>query len=141
MFESIRLSGSITGPARIITQPTVLPSSPNLTLPKGQAVTLSTYHTHRDPNVWGPNAAAFQHDRFLHADPPVGSSRYLAWGLKGPHACPGQWFGQAVIQILIKELLERYEFRQDREVLDDDKFIYKGGSVVRKEVGVMVVRR
>ena len=141
MFESVRLSGSITGPARIISRPTVLPSSPNLTLPKGQAVTLSTYHTHRDPTVWGPVAAVYQYDRFVNGDPPIGSKKYLAWGLQGPHSCPGQWFAQAAIQIMVKELLVRYSFEQDTVMKDDEKFIYKGGSVVRKEAGVKVVKR
>lgn len=42
----------------------------------------------------------------------------------------------------MKELLEKYEFKQDGVIEgDDEKYIYHAGTVARKEVGGVVSRR
>ncbi|KAF8540450.1 cytochrome P450 [Trichophaea hybrida] len=141
MFESIRLCGPITGPARIIASPTTLSSDPKLHLPKGQAATLSSFYTHRDPEMWGANAACYKYDRFVEGDPPIGMPEYIPWGLKGPHTCPGRWFAMTTIQVMTKELLVAYDFVQDFVVKEEEKYIYSAGNVKRLEVGVEVTRR
>ncbi|KAG8533893.1 uncharacterized protein KY384_001634 [Bacidia gigantensis] len=140
-FESIRLSGPTTGPARICTENVQLRSDPSLTLPKGQAATLSSYYTHRQNSTWGDDADRYKHTRFMEADPPVGEPRFVTWGLKGPHACPGRWFAVQTIQIMVKVLLETYEFKQEKVLRDEEKYLYKGGMVERAKVGVEVKRR
>lgn len=55
--------------------------------------------------------------------------------------CPGRWFGMAVIQIMVKTLLDTYEFKQDRVLLDDEKYVYSGGFASRTQVGVTVRKR
>jgi len=62
MFESIRLCGPITGPARIVTEAYPLPSEPSMSIPKGQVLTLSSYHAHRQESAWGPDAATLTHN-------------------------------------------------------------------------------
>ena len=74
-------------------------------------------------------------------NPPIGTTKFLAWGLKGPHCCPGRWFGQATIQLMTKAILEEYIFEQDSVIPDNDKYIYSAGSVVRKQEGILVRRR
>jgi len=75
-------------------------------------------------------------------DPDIGSTKWITWGLKGPHTCPGRWFAQEAICVLVKALLEEYEFVQDGTVeTDGEKYVYHAGVVTRKEVGGRVVRR
>lgn len=141
MFESVRLSGSITGPARLVIEEIALASDPSYKIPSGQVATLSSYYTHRQKPVWGDDAALYNYRRFAKNDPPVGSVKYITWGLAGPHMCPGRWFAQSVIQIMTKNVLERFKFVPDRVLPDDEKYKYTGGSVLRTEVGVTVTKR
>ena len=145
MIESIRLCGSITGPARLITAAQInLASDPSLHLSKGDIATLSTYYTHRSLTAWGPDAASYKADRFIDSDPPIGSPRFISRGLKGPHMCPGRCFGMAMIQLMVKSLLTTYRFERVLEQGDggseDDKYIYSAGSVSRKDFAVTVYR-
>lgn len=66
MFESIRLCGTITGPARIVAakHPLPLTSNPAMHLPPSQIATLSSWYTHRQEFNY-PNATEYQHDRFV----------------------------------------------------------------------------
>lgn len=67
--------------------------------------------------------------------------KWASWDLKGPHTCPGRWFTQEAICVLVKALLDEYDFAPDRVVHDDDKYIYHAGVVTRKKVPVVVKRR
>lgn len=138
MFESIRLSGPITGPARIILEDMHLPSQPSLRIPKGKVATLSAYTIHRDPEVWGSDAAAYRPTRFMTKAPPIGEPEFVTWGLEGPHTCPGRWFAQATIQIMTKTVLERYVFKPERRLADSQKYVYTAGNVGRVPVGMTV---
>jgi cytochrome P450 len=143
MFESIRLCGTITGPARIVAakHPLPLASNPAMHLPPGQIATLSSWYTHRQSFNYA-NATEYQYDRFVKQDPDIGSTSWITWGLKGPHTCPGRWFTQEAICILVKALLEEYTFDQEKLIeSDDEKYIYHAGVVTRKEVGGKVSRR
>ena len=141
MFESIRLCGPITGPARICVTDISLPSDPSLRLPKNEVATLSAYYTHRQPSAWGPSASTYNAERFAKADPPIGEPNFVTWGLKGPHTCPGRWFAQAMIQIMVKVLLEQYEFEAEKLLGDEEKYFYIAGNVERTKVGIKVSKR
>jgi peroxidase len=141
MFESIRLSGPITGPARILLSSVPLASDPSLTLPKGKVATLSAYYTHRQASNWGATAASYDSSRFIQQDPPIGEPSFVTWGLKGPHSCPGRWFAQEAICLMVKSVLEGYEFRMERVVKEEEKYVYTAGNVGRTAVGGTVVRR
>lgn len=138
MFESIRLSGPITGPARIVTEDVHLPSQPSLRIPKGAVATLTAYTTHRDTEVWGSDAAVYQPTRFMVKPPPIGEPEFVAWGLKGPHTCPGRWFAQSTIQIMTKTVLETYAFEPKKRLADSQKYVYAAGSVDWVPVGMTV---
>jgi peroxidase len=141
MFESIRLSGPITGPARICLEDVILPSSSpsdRQMLPKSQVATLSAYHTNRSPSVYGDDAAKWDPTRFLKSDPEIGSVKFITWGLKGPHMCPGRWFAQECLLVMTRCLLGKYDIVPDSVMSDDEKYTYSAGSVTRKDVGVTV---
>jgi cytochrome P450 len=140
VFESIRLCGPVTGPARVVCENYTLPSERTLKVPKKQVVTLSSYYTHRQADVWGQDAARYVPDRFAKEDPPIGSERYITWGLQTPHLCPGLWFGLQVIEILVFRLFATYSIVPDKIVADTEKYKYSAGNVVWKDVGVTVKR-
>lgn len=142
-LESLRLSMSITGPARKIVSSTPLASDPRHMIPAGQVATLSGYHIHRQAWAWGPSAASYDPRRFLHSDPPIGDIKYVTWGLGGPHICPGRWFGLMAIQIMVRGVLTRYRFDLGgQEPLPDDKrYTYSSGSVKRAPMVVRVEKR
>ncbi|KAI1339407.1 heme peroxidase [Xylariaceae sp. FL0016] len=141
MFESIRLCGPCTGPARIINEDVHLLSQPSLRIPKGSVATLSAYATHRDPSFWGEDAAVYRRDRFACMAPPIGEPAFVSWGLKGPHTCPGRWFAQMLIQIMTKTTLEAYEFKPETRLSEEDKYVYTAGNVGRKAVAMTVTTR
>jgi peroxidase len=138
MFESIRLCGPVTGPARVVTEDYTLPSEPGMIIPKRQVITLSSYYAHRQESTWGKSAKNYDSKRFIKEDPPIGSSRYVSWGLKTPHICPGRWFAWEMIQILTLELFRRYSIVGNQVVKDEDKYKYSGGNVVWKDIPVTV---
>lgn len=144
MFESIRLCGPAVGPARIISaqHDVALASDPSVRLPPRQVATLSSFLSHRLSVNWGPDAAEYRAERFLSHDPDVGSSKFITWGLKGPHTCPGRWMAQQAICVMVKALLDEYTFEAEKTGLgDNDKYEYHAGVVTRKEVPVIVSRR
>ncbi|TAQ91302.1 hypothetical protein B7494_g374 [Chlorociboria aeruginascens] len=143
MFESIRLCGTVTGPARIVSAKgeVCLASSSKTKIPEGQIATLSSYWTHRDESIY-ENALDWDPHRFLHKDPAIGSPSYITWGLNGPHTCPGRWFTQEAICILVKCMLDKYEFEQNgQQTEDQEKYRYSAGVVKRNELECKVMRR
>ncbi|KAH6980144.1 heme peroxidase [Fusarium venenatum] len=141
MFESIRLSGPITGPARIVLEKVPLASQPSIKLPSRSVATLSAYSTHRDTAAWGEDAATYRPARFIQKAPPVGQPEFITWGLEGPHMCPGRWFGQATIMVMTNSVLETYNFKPERRLSDEEKYVYTAGNVGRVPVGMEVELR
>lgn len=163
VFESIRLAGPATGPARMVVAAgggkkagdgdegeVALKSDPARRLPAGAVVTLSSMLTQRSIAAWGADAERYRWDRFLagagatttetttDGDPPIGSASWVIWGLAGPHLCPGRWFALAIIQLMVAALLERYEFEPETVLPEEDRFVYGGGCAFRTEFGVVV---
>lgn len=141
MFESIRLCGPITGPARKVLQKVSLPSQPSLKLPLGSVATLSAYSTHRDTAAWGNDAAVYHPDRFTQVEPPIGEPQFITWGLQGPHMCPGRWFAQTAILLMTRVALLEYEFDPERRLTDEEKYTYSAGNVMRVPVRMTVKQR
>jgi len=141
MFESIRLSGPISGPARLVMQDTTLASDESVHVPKGQVATMSAYYTQRDRDLWGDTAENYVPERFVAGDPPIGTPSYIIWGLQGPHMCPGRWFGQAMIQVMTMNILRSYTFKPEAVLEDGEKYEYGGGMLKRRPVAVAVSPR
>jgi hypothetical protein len=120
MFESIRLCGPITGPARIISSkhPVAL-------------ATLRSYYTHRQCWAYGSDAASFNAQRFATADPDIGSTKFIT-GPEGSTYMSWRWFTQEAICVIVKALLLEYEFASEGVVADEEKYIYHAGVMMRK---------
>jgi cytochrome P450 len=76
-------------------------------VPAGERMFYSIYLTHRDPSIW-QNPDDFCPERFAHGrkTPPFS---YVPFG-GGPRACIGAAFGQAEARIVLRRLLQTYEF-------------------------------
>ena len=77
------------------------------TIPLGERLFYSIYLTHRDPSVW-ENAEDFYPERFAHGrkTPPFA---YIPFG-GGPRACIGAAFGLAEARLVLRRLLQTYQF-------------------------------
>lgn len=77
------------------------------TIPAGARMFYSIYLTHRDPQIWDwPDE--FHPERFAHGrkTPPMA---YVPFG-GGPRACIGAAFGQMEARLVLRYLLETFEF-------------------------------
>ncbi|GAB4494242.1 MAG: cytochrome P450 [Anaerolineales bacterium] len=77
------------------------------TIPAGARMFYSIYLTHRDPAIW-ENPDKFCPERFAHGrqTPPMA---YVPFG-GGPRACIGAAFGQMEARLVLRHLLENFEF-------------------------------
>jgi cytochrome P450/NADPH-cytochrome P450 reductase len=92
------------------------------TIQKGDAVVVSTRHTHRLQSVWGPDAEDFRPERFqqsedtelkmegAHKKNPSHAFRYLPFGPSGRH-CPGQHLAKLETSLLVGYLLYYYDLK------------------------------
>ncbi|KAI0715284.1 cytochrome P450 [Earliella scabrosa] len=80
----------------------------------GQWVTISFCGYHRLTSVWGEDADRWNPDRFFHIDPTkqtkIGVYANLATFSGGVRACIGWRFSLIEMQVLVSELVERFEF-------------------------------
>jgi hypothetical protein len=78
----------------------------------GDLVVVCPWVTHRSPRWW-TNSDAFDPDRFIAADPAGGVPRaYFPFGL-GPRQCIGERFANALIELLLAMILQRWQFRAE----------------------------
>ena len=76
-------------------------------IPKGSAVVVSPYVTHRAPERWEV-PEAFRPERFLAREPrTLGEDGYFPFGA-GPHTCIGQHFAMMQAKIILATLLSRF---------------------------------
>jgi|GEM_PF-175491 len=103
--ETLRLYPPIHIGNRIVTQDVTFEEGQ--VIPAGARMFYSIYLTHRDPQIWeDPNS--FCPARFAHGrqTPPMA---YIPFG-GGPRACIGAAFGQMEARIVLRFLLETFEF-------------------------------
>jgi cytochrome P450 len=87
-------------------------------LARGQYVQMPSGPIHKDPNIWGPSASAFDPYRFVKDSSPLPKSElpnsyaFLAWG-SAPHLCPARQFASTEIMLFIALMVLRFEFEQN----------------------------
>lgn len=103
--ETLRLYPPIHIGNRIVAQNVTF--GEGQTIPAGARMFYSIYLTHRDPQIW-ENPDQFQPERFAHGrqTPPMA---YIPFG-GGPRACIGAAFGQMEARLVLRYLLETFEF-------------------------------
>ncbi|KAF8534149.1 cytochrome P450 [Trichophaea hybrida] len=93
--------------------------SSGLHIPKDSFISIPSYNTHLDPNLYGTNADTFEGFRFLKngVDGPANkgsfqdpTEHYHTFGW-GPAACPGRVITSPLLKIFIGHILLRYDIR------------------------------
>ncbi|GIY50883.1 cytochrome P450 3A24 [Caerostris extrusa] len=89
---------------------------------KGMGIQVPSYHLHRDPELWGPDANEFKPERFA----PENKSKihpmaFQAFG-QGPRNCVGMRFALMEAKLALARLLSKYKFKvcaeSDKEKLE-----------------------
>lgn len=106
--EALRLFPPIPVIVRLSTGNIQLSSG---TIPKDAQILIDFMHLHRNPRIWGPNAAEFHPDRFLPENvakrPPFS---YIPFG-GGARNCIGMKYALISAKITLAHLLRHYQFR------------------------------
>ena len=100
--ESLRLFPPAPFTSRLTTQPVTVEG---YDLPTGSEVTVSFYHTHRDPDVF-PDPAVFLPSRWETATPSVWE--YVPFGA-GARQCIGAGFATLELRVVLGMLLQRFK--------------------------------
>ncbi|KIV95943.1 hypothetical protein PV10_03534 [Exophiala mesophila] len=104
-------------------------------IPKGTRLTVSSWAINRSRAIWGPDAAEFKPERWLHgpnaANGGAESPHAFLTFLHGPRACIGQSFARLEMKCLVAVLMMRFHF----EVAEPDRKIEIGGFVTIKPHG------
>uniref|UniRef100_A0A182Q9E0 Cytochrome P450 n=1 Tax=Anopheles farauti TaxID=69004 RepID=A0A182Q9E0_9DIPT len=105
------------------------------TIPAGCSVALGIYQIHRDPSIWGPEAAKFNPDNFL---PEKVAERhpyaYLPFS-GGPRNCIGIRYAWLSMKILIVHLVRNYRFKTSLKM---DDLVIKFAIILRITNGCLV---
>lgn len=116
-------------------------------VPKGTRIILAAAATNFDKELWGPDAAEFNPDRWIAKD---GNDKTAASGgassnfafltfLHGPRSCIGQAFAKAEFAILLASWVGRFEFELfHKEQADEKNITIKGGVTARPAKGMYV---
>jgi cytochrome P450 len=59
--------------------------------------------------MWGPDASAFNPDRWEHLPTSVTNYSYLTF-LQGPRSCIGRRFAETEMKVLLVALIQRFQF-------------------------------
>ncbi|GIY20849.1 cytochrome P450 3A24 [Caerostris darwini] len=91
-------------------------------LKKGMGIQVPSYHLHRDPEVWGPDASEFKPERFSpENEAKIHPMAFQAFG-QGPRNCVGMRFAYMEAKLALARLLSKYKFKicskTDKEKLD-----------------------
>lgn len=131
--ETLRVHPFVTTLLRVAAQDDVIPLSEpiiavdgsfvsDIPIPKGQVIAASLYTYNRLPSVWGHDADVWNSDRFLHPSwskqTPLGVYANLMSFSAGIRACIGWRFAIMEIQVLVTELLGKFEFSPSEEGLE-----------------------
>ncbi|OCF32427.1 hypothetical protein I316_05853 [Kwoniella heveanensis BCC8398] len=111
----------------------------NVRLTKGTAMLIPILNVNTSPDIWGPDAAVFNPDRFLKSDDPSSTSANVipgVWGnlltfLGGTRNCIGYRFALAEIKVILFVLIRGFEFEELRSKPEIER---KSSVVMRPRV-------
>ncbi|EJD49621.1 hypothetical protein AURDEDRAFT_182766 [Auricularia subglabra TFB-10046 SS5] len=141
-LETLRLAGAVLGPARkvavkdfkiasVTVKDPKLGTKTTLQTPLDSVLVASPLITHYDKHNYD-KAHEFIPDRFTGKDAPIGTSKYLSFGLP-PHTCPGRFFAIEAVSIALNALVSRYEVHLVGQA-GRERYKYTVGSVVMPRV-------
>lgn len=131
--EVLRISPSVPLTLREACRDT---SIDNIPIPKGTLIVLSLEATNYNVDLWGPDAAVFNPERWLgpgKAKTGGAQSNYaLSTFIHGPRSCIGQGFSRAELACLVAAVVGRFEV----ELEDPEKKVEKAGIGAGPKDGV-----
>ena len=115
-------------------------------VPKGTRIMLIPWAINKSEELWGPDAAKFNPDRWLpseknahHANGGAASNYSFLTFLHGPRSCIGSGFAKAEFACLLAAWIGRFEFKLNDEKEYDEKNVeIKGGVTARPARGMYV---
>ncbi len=140
--ESLRFNSPVSLSLRVAATDTTVLGHP---VPKGTRVILPVAAVNRAEQLWGPDAANFNPDRWL---PKFDGDRSAASGgassnyaymtfLHGPRSCIGMSFAKAEFATLLAAWVGRLEFSfRDPEDADEENFKVRSGITTKPEKGM-----
>lgn len=135
--EVLRLYPNVSHRGRVCTSSTTILEQP---IPKGTILTWPVFAINRDPAHWGPQAHAFDPERWYLEDnacttqPRRNLFAFMTFG-QGPHKCPGQHYTHAVMACMLFGLIGRFKFQRlanDLDVIESDAGRRVGFGIVMK---------
>lgn len=106
--EILRIHPSVTVTVREAARDTTIRG---ILIPKGTVIILSPYAVNMSSSLWGPDAQAFNPERWLGHDNGGAESNYsFLTFLHGPRSCIGQAFAKAEFACLLAAVVGRFEF-------------------------------
>jgi cytochrome P450 len=115
-------------------------------IPKGTRVMLVPWAVNRSEELWGPDAAKFDPERWIPSDSNPSSANggaasnysFLTF-LHGPRSCIGQGFAKSEFACLLAAWVGRFEFQiNDERELDEKNLVIKGGVTSKPANGLFV---
>ncbi|OTA91948.1 hypothetical protein M434DRAFT_396775 [Hypoxylon sp. CO27-5] len=112
----------------------------NTPIPKGTQIDLIIPVTHQRPSIWGPDASAFDPDRWDRLTGDAASPFAFEAFLQGPRTCPGRNFAIVVVKAVLVELAPRFRFlgiernRRDGKDGEDGELLTEGEEKVGRGV-------
>lgn len=93
--------------------------------PAGTTVGCNPVSLHRNPDIFGPDAEAFNPDRWLDADLDAKAmKRYnLTWG-GGARTCPGRHLAELILYKVVPTLVKEFEIQVDIPPEEDMPFYF-----------------
>ncbi|KAF8905718.1 cytochrome P450 [Gymnopilus junonius] len=119
-------------------------------LPKGTKVIVPNHFLNVDPEIWGPDAAVFNPDRWLNdplmkleksVDDSSASAKGRLWTFgEGPRVCVGKAFAMTQLKIVLAILLHEFSFDlpEGRETLIDLHYSLVARPKVRGRAGANI---
>jgi cytochrome P450 len=115
--ETLRLYPTVPNTLRVAVRDTNIIGVP---VPEGTEIIISAWAINRSPKLWGPDAVAFNPDRWIDVDGQGNSKPNNSGGtnsnyslltfLHGPRSCIGQNFAKAELRCLIAAFVRAFEW-------------------------------
>lgn len=103
-------------------------------IPKGTTINLVPAMMNLKPEIWGPDAAAFDPDRWDRLQGEAGSAYAFATFHNGPRVCIGKALTMLEMKLVISELVSRFRLEATHEgelELDTPSFTLKPKELLR----------
>lgn len=105
-------------------------------VPGGTVIYMLANAINRLPWFWGPDADAFNPDRWDHPSATAVTNAFMTF-LQGPRGCLGRKFAEVEMKVLLIVLLSTFEFERDWSVSDPEEW-KMWRLVLRPKYGITV---